>query len=53
MEEPDYDVKKEIILSKLDACIAMLEEIREEYDIVGLIDINTVLKQIEKEVKEY
>lgn len=53
MEEPDYDVKKEIILSKLDACIAMLEEIREEYDIVGLIDINTLLKQIEKEVKEY
>ena len=53
MEEPDYDVKKEIILSKLDACIAMLEEIRAEYDIVGLIDINTVLKQIKKEVKEY
>lgn len=53
MEEPDVDIKKEIILSKLDACIAMLEEIKQEYDIVGLIDINTVLLQIEKEVKEY
>lgn len=53
MEEPDVDIKKEIILSKLDACIAMLEEIKQEYDIVGLIDINTVLLQIEKEVREY
>ena len=53
MEEPDCDIKKEIILSKLDACIAMLEEVRQEYDIVGLIDINTVLRQVEKELKEY
>lgn len=53
MEEPDVDIKKEIILSKLDSCIAMLDRIREEYDIIGLIDINTVLLQVEKEVKEY
>ena len=53
MDEPDVDIKKEIILSKLDTCIRMLDNIREEHDIVGLIDINTILLQIEKEVKEY
>lgn len=53
MDEPDCDVKKEIILSKLDACLAMLEKIREEHDVVGLVDISTLLLQIEKAVKEY
>lgn len=53
MEEPEVDIKKEIILSKLDAAIAMLEEIQQEYDVIALIDVNTVLRQCEKEVKEY
>lgn len=53
MDEPDFDVKKEIILSKLDACMSMLENIREEHDLAGLVDIQTLLLQIQKEVKEY
>lgn len=53
MDEPDFDVKKEIILSKLDAGMAMLEKIREEHDLAGLFDIQTLLLQIQKDVKEY
>lgn len=53
MEEPDVDIKKEIILSKLDSALRMLEKMQEQYDLVGFIDIKTVLLQTEKEVKEY
>lgn len=53
MEEPDYDVKKELILAKLDTVLRMLDAVREKHDIIELLDIDTLLMQIEKEVKEY
>ena len=53
MDEPDVDIKKELIMSKLDACIAMVEKLQLEHDLVGLVDIKTTLLMVEKEVKEY
>ena len=53
MDEPDYDVKKEIIMSKLDHCLKMIEDMREKHDLVELIELNSILLQVEKEIKEY
>lgn len=53
MEEPDYDVKKELILAKLDTVLRMLDAVREKHDIIELLDIDSILLQVEREVKEY
>lgn len=53
MEEPDYDVKKDLILAKLDTVLGMLDAVREKHDIIELLDIDTILMQVEKDVKEY
>ncbi|MBO7732977.1 MAG: hypothetical protein J6S67_10500 [Methanobrevibacter sp.] len=53
MEEPDYDVKKELILAKLDTVLRMLDAVREKHDIIELLDINSILLKVEKEVQEY
>ena len=51
MEEPDYDVKKELILAKLDTVLRMLDAVREKHDIIELLDINSILLKVEKEVQ--
>lgn len=53
MEEPDFDIKKDLILAKLDAAISMLEKIQLEHDLVGITDVITTLEMVEKDVKDY
>lgn len=52
MEQP-YDIKKEIIMSKLDSAISQLQTLKQEHDLVGITDIIKTILQAEKEVKEY
>lgn len=49
-DEPDFDIKKDIILAKLDYCFEVLRHgnLREVYN--KLCDI---LLEIEKDVKDY
>lgn len=53
MDEPDFDVKKEMILAKLDVALKLLEDERAVHDNVNLLDISNILLKVEKEVKEY
>lgn len=55
MEEPDVDIKKEIIMSRLDSCIAKLDGIYLAYHInkEDYLDLKDLMVEIEKEVKEY
>lgn len=48
MDEPDHDVKKENILSRLDYAISCVDEIY-KYQ----INLQQLLKDIEQLVKEY
>ena len=49
------DVKKEIIMSKLDSCIAQLDTIYLAYHVnkEDYLDLRDLLMEIEKELKEY
>ena len=54
MEEPDFDVKKEKILSKLDLGISMLDMLGKSQNLLEYTDsIKMVLLDAEKDVKEY
>lgn len=48
MDEPDYDVKKEEILSRLDYAIASLKPLNDNWD-----ELIILLSKIEQLVKEY
>lgn len=54
MKEPEFDVKKESILSKLDYAISMLDMLGKDKNLTNYTNsIKMVLLDGEKEVKEY
>lgn len=58
MEAPDYDIEKELILSKMDYAIKCVKDLEEHPDYInyskqGWSNLITLLREIESDIKEY